>query len=392
MARPLRGSATPSVKHHIVVHQFDPTVHAGAGISLIARDLIEHAPAEADVSLIGVDADAKLEIGRWQEITIGQRAVRFMPVARLDNRNQDRRLPHSVRFLSGLARHRPHLGRATVHAHRVEVGTALALLHPRASLIQFIHGDASEFLPVSAETFWRFAPRGYLLSERFAVQRAARAIVVNTRAVTRLRRYSPHVAHSKLSWFDSSIFHWDGTTPRPAVPRIGWSGRIEPPKDPLLAVEVLSRLRDRGVDYTAWIGGQGTLEQDVRAALERHALTDRVELKGLLGPEQVADELRGSSAFLMTSSWEGMPRGALEALGTGVPLVTTNVGELRAAVQHGVNGFLSESRDPDELASLLQASLALTPGPKLADLVQDFELHRVIDEIYDLIDGAAPRH
>jgi glycosyltransferase involved in cell wall biosynthesis len=373
-------------RHHLVFHQFDPTVHAAAGISLMTRDLIEHGPPEDAFSIVGVDSEGKFAPGEWTEIEIGARRVRFMPVARVDPRDQSRKIPHAARFAGGLLRHRPAIDGAIMHAHRAEIGALLATLHRGAPLIQFIHGDAEEFLPHRSETFWRYAPRAYPATERFVARRAVRTIVPNVRAYERLSRASTRVAYSRLNWFDGRLFRPSVAAPD-EPPRIGWAGRFEPPKDPLLAVAVFALLNDLGIEFSAWMAGQGTLEDETRAAIEQAGLADRVQLLGLLEPKDLAKTLRSSTVFLMTSRWEGMPRGALEALGTGVPVVSTNVGELRSAVQAGVNGFLSTGTTPEELAQLVVAGTQLARGPAVAETVKEYELQSVVREIFGLIDA-----
>jgi glycosyltransferase involved in cell wall biosynthesis len=73
---------------------------------------------------------------------------------------------------------------------------------------------------------------------------------------------------------------------------------------------------------------------------------------------------------LVTSRDEGGPRAALEAMATGVPLVTTRVGQAADLVRHGENGWVVEVEDveglvlwavhvadarPDELEGVLRA-------------------------------------
>jgi glycosyltransferase involved in cell wall biosynthesis len=107
-----------------------------------------------------------------------------------------------------------------------------------------------------------------------------------------------------------------------------------------------------------------------------------VEFLGPLPPGRLADELRASTVFLMTSLWEGFPRMAVEALACGVPLVTTNVGELSDLVHGGVSGFVSETREPTELAELLIASQRLTPGSTVADTVRHLEARVVVPDLF----------
>jgi len=53
--------------------------------------------------------------------------------------------------------------------------------------------------------------------------------------------------------------------------------------------------------------------------------------------------------YLVTSRAEGGPLSILEAMATGVPLVTTNVGMVPIVVKHGLNGFVTEINDANQL-------------------------------------------
>jgi glycosyltransferase involved in cell wall biosynthesis len=223
-------------------------------------------------------------------------------------------------------------------------------------------------------------PRGYDAIERFAVRHADRTVVMSSTATQRLQSESDRVILGR-NWFDGADFH--SMEPRTSEElRIGWAGRLEPPKDPLRAVAVLSTLRSRQVPFSAWFAGSGTLESRLRRAIAEAGLVGCVEFLGPLPPGRLADELRASTVFLMTSLWEGFPRMAVEALACGVPLVTTNVGELSDLVHGGVSGFVSETREPTELAELLIASQRLTPGSTVADTVRHLEARVVVPDLF----------
>lgn len=53
--------------------------------------------------------------------------------------------------------------------------------------------------------------------------------------------------------------------------------------------------------------------------------------------------------YLVTSRDEGGPKAVLEAMATGVPLVTTRVGQAADLVSHGVNGWIVDVDDVDGL-------------------------------------------
>ena len=54
--------------------------------------------------------------------------------------------------------------------------------------------------------------------------------------------------------------------------------------------------------------------------------------------------------YLVTARQEGGPKAVLEAMASGVPLVTTRVGQAMDLVRSGENGWLAAIGDADELA------------------------------------------
>ncbi len=64
-------------------------------------------------------------------------------------------------------------------------------------------------------------------------------------------------------------------------------------------------------------------------------------------------KMQETSVFVLPSYREGVPRVLLEAMASGVPVVTTDVPGCRAAVRHGKTGLLVPARDPDALAQAI---------------------------------------
>ncbi len=58
--------------------------------------------------------------------------------------------------------------------------------------------------------------------------------------------------------------------------------------------------------------------------------------------------------YLVTSRQEGGPKAVLESMATGIPLVTTRVGQAMDLVQHEKNGWIVESEDIEALAHWAQ--------------------------------------
>jgi glycosyltransferase involved in cell wall biosynthesis len=133
---------------------------------------------------------------------------------------------------------------------------------------------------------------------------------------------------------------------------VGWGEGTEPKliKGPDVLLAVAERLRDRVPD--TWFLLTGPSRGFVRAGLERlgvsyrHALLDDVDA--------VAEAYAAIDVCLVTSRDEGGPRAVLESMATGVPLVTTRVGQAADLVEHGVNGWMVDVDDVDALVAAVE--------------------------------------
>ena len=67
--------------------------------------------------------------------------------------------------------------------------------------------------------------------------------------------------------------------------------------------------------------------------------------------------------FALPSWREGMPRSAIEAAASGLPLVLTDIRGCREVVRDGVEGLLVPVRDPEALADALTRVLEDSGAP-----------------------------
>lgn len=69
--------------------------------------------------------------------------------------------------------------------------------------------------------------------------------------------------------------------------------------------------------------------------------------------QRVPELIQAFDIFLLTSRSEGIPTVGLEAMASGIPVVSTNVGSVGEMVQNGENGILLQSNDADSIVKEL---------------------------------------
>ena len=95
-----------------------------------------------------------------------------------------------------------------------------------------------------------------------------------------------------------------------------------------------------------------------------------------------------ADVVLMTSKWEGSPNVIKEAMACSRPIVATNVGDI-AERMSGVDGcYVAQSREPQELASLIEKALAFsqTKGREriILDGLDSHDVNHRLIEVYNL--------
>jgi glycosyltransferase involved in cell wall biosynthesis len=128
---------------------------------------------------------------------------------------------------------------------------------------------------------------------------------------------------------------------------VGWDEGLEPKliKGPDVLLDVAERLRERVPELTFLVTGPA--RGYVIAGLERLGVPYRHVV--LPDVDAVAQAYEAIDVCLVTSRDEGGPRAVLEAMATGVPLVTTGVGQAVDLVRHGENGWMVDVEDVDGL-------------------------------------------
>jgi glycosyltransferase involved in cell wall biosynthesis len=75
----------------------------------------------------------------------------------------------------------------------------------------------------------------------------------------------------------------------------------------------------------------------------------------------------------------------LEALACGLPVVTTQAGEVGELIREGTNGFVSGSGEPEDLATLLSKVVLIHGGDAVAATVAHLEMRTVIARLFDAL-------
>lgn len=112
--------------------------------------------------------------------------------------------------------------------------------------------------------------------------------------------------------------------------------RLDSQKRPLKFLEMLKTLQEAGRPEFFIMVGNGELEQDVDEFIHSHLLTNVLRIPFVNNPLEL---IALSKGMLFTSAFEGLPVAMLEALSLGVPVLSTDVGDVRRVLDHYAAGM-----------------------------------------------------
>jgi glycosyltransferase involved in cell wall biosynthesis len=125
-------------------------------------------------------------------------------------------------------------------------------------------------------------------------------------------------------------------------------------------LEALALLKDRGRTFRLDIYGEGDQRGAIEDRVRSLGLAGRVTLHGGIGHDRIPEVLASAGLFVLpcvvlpNQDRDGIPNTILEALASGVPVVSTAISGIPEAVRDGETGLLVPERDAEALAGALE--------------------------------------
>jgi glycosyltransferase involved in cell wall biosynthesis len=398
---PLRSSGPIRVR---IFHQIDPAGAVSGGIDTFIRGLIKAAPPDIQISIVGLTTDSEQRpVGRWTSLDLPGGRIDFFPVAHNRNPAGRSRLPLSLKLTVGISRHFRACasGCDILEFHRFE--PAIPFLGDSRPKTAFIHQDMAVIHNPSSDIRWKGMPGLYFALERRVIPRFASLFGVRASAVDAYRLKYPEIADRFRfisTWMDPEVFYPTAGARKDEVRRSLWDafgltsgdevllsvGRLDQQKNPLLLLDSFALVNRTRPNTRLIVVGDGVLRPALASRAKALGLDGKVIFAGLRSPGEVSDLLQLADGFLLTSAYEGMPMSVLEALGCGVPVVTTRVGEVERVVHDRVNGQVVDEHSPEAFAGAvleLLSNRGACRGQPCTEAVEDYVPGKVLAPVYE---------
>ncbi len=119
-------------------------------------------------------------------------------------------------------------------------------------------------------------------------------------------------------------------------------------------------LVERGRPFRCEIFGEGPLEKELRAQIEDLGLQERIQLPGPKPQHELRDRFAAANVFVLPSvpeaegGMDNLPTVIMEAMATGLPVISTGVGGIPEMVVENETGFLVSPGDVVALADAIE--------------------------------------
>jgi glycosyltransferase involved in cell wall biosynthesis len=150
---------------------------------------------------------------------------------------------------------------------------------------------------------------------------------------------------------------------QPEPGRIVCVCRLSPKKGLDVAIRACAKLRDNNVKFLFEIAGNGPQRKSLEKLIGQLHLADNVKLLGARPNDQLTELFGRACVFLMpcikttNGDMDGIPVAMMEAMASGVPVVSTAISGIPELVEDGVTGRLAPEKDVDALAQILKELL-----------------------------------
>lgn len=131
--------------------------------------------------------------------------------------------------------------------------------------------------------------------------------------------------------------------------RIVMAGRLEEQKNYPMVFDAIKIVLQKYPDVKLDIFGKGSQEAELQNLIDTNGLADNIDLCGWT--QNTLEEYRNHDMYIMSSDFEGMPNALMEAMGVGLPCVSTDCDTGPSdLIIDGENGFLIPVGDSTALA------------------------------------------
>lgn len=165
-------------------------------------------------------------------------------------------------------------------------------------------------------------------------------------------------------------------------------GELNTNKDQKTIINAIHRLKDTDIHYL--ICGKGSELKNLQELVSKYQLEGQVHFLGYR--KDILNICHQSDVFVLSSHREGLPVASLEAMYSGLPLVTSNIRGLVDIMEDDISGYLCEPGDEKAFAEAIRKlkenlSLRKKMGENNKQTVRPYCIENTIQEVQSILNN-----
>jgi len=372
------------------------------GCKSFLKGIIKNAPSDIEIEFIGITSDSHCPLKCWKDVKLGKKEFKFFPILYEQNANKRGVIPLSLRFTFALQGCKLNYSSRVLFFNRLE--PAIFFKSVNSPKMLMIHNDIERQIKhKGSEVFWSRMPWLYFQLERYIFGFMLRIYTVSQNSLTFYKTEYPHL-ENRLSffptWVDDSIFRPIESS-KTAIRKVldftdediqgRWVlfvGRLQEQKAPMRLIDTFKLFIHDDPNSRLIIIGEGNMQSNVEKYASRLEMSRQVIFVKSKEQEVLVKFYQAADILLLTSNYEGMPMSVLEALGCGLPVVSTDVGEVKRVVRNGISGEVVKDFDPINIAQAVRKVIDNPFIYSMENCIKSVEVYtpgKVLAPLYDNI-------
>lgn len=137
-------------------------------------------------------------------------------------------------------------------------------------------------------------------------------------------------------------------------------GNLIPLKGHEYTIRAVKMLQEKGYKVCLQLLGRGEQEENLRNLVNRLGLEKDVTFVGYVPYDEVVHYMQQADLFILPSYYEALGCVYLEAMACGLPVIGCRGNGIEEIISHGVNGYLVEGKNVEQIAESVESYLSNT--------------------------------
>ncbi|WP_160689329.1 glycosyltransferase family 4 protein [Clostridium sp. C2-6-12] len=374
-----------------ILHSGDLENLSLGGVDQYIKNIIRYSNDD-EIVVYGTSPHKMKIIGKKYKSQLCGKVYTYIPIS------DDKRHPLCIFYLFNIIKYLSSLKKFDViYAQRIEYSLPFIFSKSRKKLIQIVHGSSK----YTTLNWGSFKTKVYCLMERISIRTASKTLVVLLRKEFGIPYYKAEYSKYKDKIFygkipvNTTIFKnldKDECRRKLGLPIDGkiimYGGRVEDnPKRIFILVDILNGLLDEHKNIYLMLVGDGSDREKLKSLIAKKGLErNYIDIGYIEDREILVNYLNSSDININLSRFEGTCTSSLEAVACGVPVVSTNSGDINLFVHDNCNGIVVNNTTNDEIIKTsIQAINRIFNGEiKMTNDFLKYECSFVVRELYTM--------